>query len=252
MYKLIIALPLAALAACGSSSTSTISETVTTVPTTINGVPVDADNIGDQPGVTVTTGADQTEEDRLAEIAELDAELGFSSQDYLRVSRDINAANLEDRANSRFTAIQQSGTAEFEGLITLFIPKENPTGDTLFGQSVVTLAANFDGSAKTVTADIDGFVGVTDGSELFSYAGDISLTNGRIGARVPNDIGFDIAGSVTGGGNTIGVSGPFDGKFVGTPLRGINMRDGQDGTVTVTLNGRTVSNGVVDLLALPK
>jgi len=254
MRKIALILPLLGLTACGSTTTSRIVETTTLVPTTINGVAVTADTIADQPGVTVITGDGLTdaevEERRLAEIVELDARLGLDTQEYTRINDAVVDANIFDKAGSRWTLIPTAGTMNYEGELTFLV--DGPDEGQYYGTGIALLSANFDRPNQTVSAEVSNMFGRNPDEELIAYSGSITLENGRIGANVPNDIGFDVTGTLTTDGTTITMNGPFDGKFVGTPLAGVVIESGRGDPVDFTLNGADAPDGYLLLEAIPK
>lgn len=234
-------LPLLCLVACGSTSTSTFTETITVVPTTINGVPVTNDNIGDQPGVTVTTGTGRTESD----LPEDEVNAYLDAQD-IRTARSADV-DLLALSNSRWVAIPTSGTVDYSGTFAVTANNDIAAGGDF------TMTANF--NDDTISAEHGPLYGYED-SGLVRYDGEIAFTNGQVGAGVRNDVSFDVAGTIASEANTIDVDGTLEGKFMGTPVQAVwaySLISGslEDDTVTVTLNGQEAEDHYVGFDAYP-
>lgn len=101
-----------------------------------------------------------------------------------------------------------------------------------------TLSADF--AQRTITGEATDFFGEENGDGRYGdYAGTVAFRDGEIGVTdpkgtsAPNDIRFRYEGSLTGQGNDVALSGDAEGKFKGTPIRGL-VAAGQDDNV---LNG---------------
>lgn len=91
-----------------------------------------------------------------------------------------------------------------------------------------TLDADF--AARTITGSARDFFG-KDGGDFGDYDGTVSFLDGQIGISSsasgsrPNDVRFRYVGTLTGQGNDVVLSGNADGKFKGTPIRGLIASD---------------------------
>lgn len=152
---------------------------------------------------------------------------------------------LADYSFTAFTGIPDTGSATYSGLINV---NAGPSADLTAGLDIV---ANFGNSRLTAT-QTSGFF-ANDGGTLVPYAGTLSYSNGTIGARgTPNNARLDIAGTLSGDGNTVTVDGEILGKLVGTPVVGISANttvadaaalSNPDRAMSITLNGSAVTDG---------
>lgn len=134
-----------------------------------------------------------------------------------------------------------SGTASFSGMYRSVLDGAG-TPTVLIGLADVT--ADFE--AGTIAGGADSFVGQIGGGATGFYAGSVTFTDGKIGKDAgllpeprQNDFGFDYAGTLTGNGQVIELSGSNQmGKFLQTPITGIEAT----GTSTATINGLPVTD----------
>ena len=155
---------------------------------------------------------------------------------------------LQPLFNTGFTGqpgeMPSTGTAVFSGsAVALIDAGTTPaditdlTGDyDLVLLGTATLTADF-GTGR-ITGQAGDFFG-RQGREVGAYTGTVSFLRGEIGETVPrgdrrpNDVRFDYEGTLTGQGNRVGLSGAAEGKFKGTPIRGLIA----EGAGTADLDG---------------
>ena len=155
---------------------------------------------------------------------------------------------LQPLFNTGFTGqpgeMPSTGTAQFSGSAVAFLDNGATPADitdlagdyglVLLGRA--TLTADF--AAGRITGEASEFLG-RQGVDVGVYAGTVTFLRGEIGETTPrgdsrpNDVRFDYEGTLTGQGNRVGLSGAAEGKFKGTPIRGLIA----EGTGTATLNG---------------
>lgn len=161
---------------------------------------------------------------------------------------DVAAVDDRPLADYNFTAfsgIPSSSSASYSGLINV---NAGATANLAAGLDIV---ANF--GNETLTATQTSAFYANSGGTLVPYAGTLAYSNGTIGARgTPNNVRLDIAGSLTGAGNTVVVDGEILGKLVGTPIVGISANtsvaeaaalSNPDRAMSITLNGTAVPDG---------
>lgn len=171
---------------------------------------------------------------------------------------DVNGRSLDDYSFTAFTSVPTSGTASYSGLINV------NAGAAANLSAGLDLDADF--GAGTLTADQTTDFYANAGGTLQAYDGELTFSNGAVGLRGTDDDGndilgargvanaarLDIAGTLTGGGNTVVVDGEIFGKLVGTPVVGISAnttvaeaaaRSNPDRAMNITLNGTAVTDG---------
>lgn len=137
---------------------------------------------------------------------------------------------LNGLSNSAFTAVQTTGTATYNGYTKVVV--DTPTTPIeLLG--LAAMNANF--TTQTISGNLTNFAGnyqdttttpVTLVPPAVSYAGSIAVTNGCIGvtngctATRANQFVADFNGTLTGQGNTLGLTGGLTGDFKGTTNAG--------------------------------
>ena len=118
-------------------------------------------------------------------------------------------------ASAAFVSMPVAGSVEYTGHAALVFGP--PAAEImLLGETRVT--ANFD--TARVTGQVDNFFGGTGAADVRDYAGSLTIA-GDIGLRRPNSFDAAIAGSVSGGGQTIVLDGALLGDFRGTGGRAI-------------------------------
>ncbi len=158
---------------------------------------------------------------------------------------DVDGRPLDDYNFTAFVGVPETGTANYSGLINI---NAGPTADLTAGLGIV---ANFANETMFATQTTDFYA--DDAGTLQEYDGSLTFDTGRINARgVPNSARLDIAGTLTGGGNTVVVDGEIFGALVGTPVVGISAnttvaeaaaRTNADRAMNITLNGTAVTDG---------
>ncbi len=111
--------------------------------------------------------------------------------------------------------VPASGRATFTGHAG-FVFATAPVPLALLGDARISIdfgSGELSGTANNFFGDGGGMVG--------DYAGSVAFVNGRVGSPVPNDIGFDYVGALTGQGNSILLDGRATGKLKGTPIQGL-------------------------------
>ena len=139
------------------------------------------------------------------------------------------------------------GSATYEGTARIALdPLAGGTGSELIGEASIT--ADFE--TATLTGQADGFYGTVNGGEVTSFGGTLFLSEGAIDAsRAGGDqIGANLNGTLSGGGNTLVVNGGITGNFLGDPpllneLPEALLLETTDET-GIRLNGDTVTGGV--------
>ena len=138
-----------------------------------------------------------------------------------------------------------TGSATFSGVaVAMFDDAAAPdlaesldpdAGYRLLLVGTATLSADF--ARGTLTGQATDFFGEENGDGRYGdYAGTVAFRNGQIGVTdpkgtsAPNDIRFRYEGRLTGQGNDVALSGDAEGKFKGTPIRGL-VAAGQDDNV---------------------
>ena len=139
------------------------------------------------------------------------------------------------------------GSATYEGTARIALdPLAGGTGSELIGEASIT--ADFE--TATLTGQADGFYGTVNGGEVTSFGGTLFLSEGAIDAsRAGGDqIGANLNGTLSGGGDTLVVDGGVTGNFLGDPPL-LNeppealLLETTDET-GIRLNGDTVTGGV--------
>ena len=158
---------------------------------------------------------------------------------------DVDGRPLDDYNFTAFTGVPTSGTASYSGFINV---NAGSAADLTAG---LDITANF-GTAALQAQQTSAFY-ANSGGTLASYAGDLTFSNGKIGARgTPNGARLDIAGTLTGSGNTVVVDGEILGALVGTPVVGISANttvaeaaalENPERAMSITLNGSPVTEG---------
>ncbi len=135
-------------------------------------------------------------------------------------SFDAIEARLLARSNTAFDGMPTAGIATFEGNAYIYVDTA-PAISELAGDSRIVI--NF--ADGTMSGQFDKFVGKDQDGVLDSYTGKLDIVSGTVGEFVPNNIFIDYDGALQGNGDTITMSGYVDGKFKGTPIRGIVAND---------------------------
>ena len=147
---------------------------------------------------------------------------------------------LSTVSNTAWPAMPTTGNASFRGHTEIFI---GATGDEtdLIGKAQVDV----DFGTNLIEGVLDEFVGSNSEGEFDKYAGTIALHSGFIGDVDPNDFIVDYDGNLSGNGDDILIAGTIEGRFIGTPIRGLK---GVDASPLVLLNGDS-KVGFVGLVA---
>ncbi|MEL6640786.1 MAG: hypothetical protein AAFP98_05670 [Pseudomonadota bacterium] len=158
---------------------------------------------------------------------------------------DVDGRPLDDYNFTKFTDVPSTGTASYSGFINV---NAGPSADLTAGLDV---DVNFVSEALTADQTTDFFA--NSNGDLVAYNGELTFTNGKIQARgVDNSARLDIAGTLTGAGNSVVVDGEIFGKLVGTPIVGISANTtvaeaaatgNPERAMNITLNGNAVSDG---------
>lgn len=141
--------------------------------------------------------------------------------DVLQTAYVASEARLEARSNTAFVepyieGMPTSGGAVYSGYMAVDLATAGG-GTVLFGE--VDVIADF--AAGTLRGSAGDFVGHDRTRTIDTYAGTISMTDGRIGVVRPNAFTIDYGGILTGNAEAISVSGTIDGNFKGDPIRGL-------------------------------
>jgi hypothetical protein len=139
------------------------------------------------------------------------------------------------------------GSATYEGTARIALdPLAGGTGSELIGEASIT--ADFE--TATLTGQADGLYGTVNGGEVTSFDGTLFLSEGAIdaGGEGGDQIGANLNGTLSGGGDTLVVDGGVTGNFLGDPLLlneppGALLLETTDDT-GIRLNGDTVTGGV--------
>lgn len=158
---------------------------------------------------------------------------------------DVDGRPLDDYNFTAFVSVPTAGAATYTGFMNV---NAGPTADLSAG---LTLGVNFANDSITADQTTDFFA--DSNGTLVAYDGTLAFSNGKIGARgVDNSARLDIAGTLTGDGNTVVVDGEIFGKLVGTPIVGISAnttvaeaaaRSNADRAMNISLNGTAVTDG---------
>lgn len=231
MRTTVSVLALLTFAACSSSS-STGSGVASDVDTAVENAPVlrafiDADGSASEAATDFAAA--------LAAFDEEATELGLG---------DIN--------NSRFTALPETGTAEYTGFLNV---NAGPTANL---GAELSLTADFAPNGRITGETTSPFFGIgADGLE--EYEDDIVIDFGVPRARgIGNGARVDVAGTISNDTNTVVVDAIIEGKFIGTPIVGargtVNAGDtfgNGDSAVNaldLTLNAGNVTDGSVSFI----
>ncbi|MCF2872141.1 hypothetical protein L0664_13780 [Octadecabacter sp. G9-8] len=148
-------------------------------------------------------------------------------------------ATLEDRSNTAYLGVPETGEATYRGEASLAVGTKSD-GVVLLGDAAITV--DFDDS--TLSGEMGNFSGFDTNEDFSKYAGVLVLEDGVIGAVNPNDVEGQIVGVLTGDGNVIGVDAFWEGHLKGTPIIGI-LGDTTPGSSTFTLNDDVVPGTLV-------
>jgi hypothetical protein len=167
--------------------------------------------------------------------------------------------NLNALSNSTYKAMQQqTGTATYNGYARVVMTTPTTPIELL---GLATLDANF--STETISGNLTSFAGnyqnttttpITVKSPQVAYTGSIAVTNGCIGtangcaATRPNQFVADFSGTLTGQGNTLGLTGGMAGDFKGSPV--IQGIEAAANSGAPTLNGVNTT-GSLTIAATP-
>lgn len=131
-----------------------------------------------------------------------------------------------------------TGRATYSGYLRAIL--DTPVEKTrLLGEASVR--ADFDNG--TLTGAVTDFAGKDRKGAKDKYTGSLNLSDGVIGARVPNDFDLNYAGTLNGNGERVRLVGTLTGKFKGDPIRGLL---GSDDTPIARIDGGDVT-GTVDI-----
>lgn len=158
---------------------------------------------------------------------------------------DVDGRPLDDYNFTKFSDVPTTGTASYSGLINV------NAGASANLSAGLEVDVNFVTDALTAEQTTD-FYANSNGT-LVGYDGALTFENGKIQARgVDNSARLDIAGTLTGDGNTVAVDGEIFGKLVGTPIVGISANTTvaeaaalgvEEREMNITLNGAPVTDG---------
>ena len=177
-------------------------------------------------------------------------EPGFTQEAYSFVD---TGTQLSGVFNTAFTGMPVSGSAGFVGQSGMVMT--SAAGDDYLFLGDAAMLADFQNA--TMAGTMGSFRGVVlpggagPAGAVTDYAGTILLSGGSIGVARPNDFDGDFAGTLTGGGNVIFVTGDIYGDFKGTPIRAVMGSSSAAGLIppTGTINGLPASNIFLDFWA---
>ena len=224
--KHIFALPFAALilASCGTTSTVTGSQTAIETQEVVSGDGTLTD--ATDPNTAIVTDA-------------VAFDTAFNEFAALKQAQPVDSP-----ANTAWKAIPSTGTADFTG--RMFVFAGDPDREGILAVATTALTADF--ANDTISASHETFYG-TEAGRIVRYDGEIAITQGRIGASVPNDVGFQINGTLESDTKLFTLDGALTGKLKATPLRGILATAEDDPDIIVDANGGFYSNSFVQIEA---
>ncbi len=129
-----------------------------------------------------------------------------------------------------------SGTARFSGSGFVAVNPYFPGGELVYSDAALlggaNLNANFGANQPTLSGSITNLFGADYNDDIDQYSGTIQIRNGYIGDDLHNTITATYAGTVSGNGETISMSGTMDGIVLGNP-RPLAIDILGDGTSTI-------------------
>ncbi|WP_322892704.1 MULTISPECIES: hypothetical protein [unclassified Yoonia] len=134
--------------------------------------------------------------------------------------------------------LPMQGTAAFTGFGSLRV--EGAPVFTLFGDARVDV----DFGTQQVSGDVRGFFGTGPDGQVADYAGVLSLSAGS----VRRDLLLDYAGSLSGAGQQLAVTGRIEATFLGDPIRAIS---GVDLDTQVLRNGEAAGGTMLIVAKTP-
>jgi len=197
-----------ALAACSSESSSY----------EINGVSVSKAEYDAYIGTTNPPSSRPTADQ---DLVELEGDLSDFDPVFGDIADRLNyveAAGLDTKSNSSYTAIPANGTASFEGVIVA-----HTSGTPLLDYwTTAETEVSVDFARDTLTAENGQFVLLDANLQpIETLNGDLSITDGSIRGTRPNSVEMSVSGTLTGENNTMFISGDLTGSFKGTPVLGL-------------------------------
>lgn len=172
----------------------------------------------------------------MAACSDLQGALDFADErDSFQARRDM----LQDRSNTAFSAVPDSGTSTYYGEASLGVGTRDD-GVVLLGDSELTV----DFGANTVGGFLSGFSGFDSSKEFSEYRGRLVFQNGVLGVDRPNDLESQIVGTLTADSRNINVDAFWEGDLRGTPIGGI-LGDTSGSNSTFTLDGDVVAGGII-------
>lgn len=133
-----------------------------------------------------------------------------------------------------------TGSATYSGTARIALdPLAGGEGSDLIGQ--VQITADFE--TASLSGQADGFHGSIDGGDVTAFDGQLFLSQGEIDASGGGDqIGANLNGTLSGGGDTLVVDGGVTGNFLGEAPDAL-LLEAAEGTA-FSLNGDSVSGGI--------
>ena len=116
-------------------------------------------------------------------------------------------------------AMPTSGTAEFEGHVSIRVEAATPL--VLFGD--VGISVTFD--TVQVAGQMDAFFGTNSSGQVVDYAGAVTIDDGTIGASAANDLTLAYGGALTTAGDVLIFDGTATGSFLGTPIGAVSLSE---------------------------
>jgi hypothetical protein len=127
------------------------------------------------------------------------------------------------------------GTAQFAGFATLRVEGVQPV--VLFGDARLDV----DFGATEVSGGMNGFFGTVPGAGVQDFGGEITVTGGQ----VARDLRLTYAGTLSGGGQQLALSGTMAGAFLGDPVMAVSAAD----LDPVVVQNGVIRNGTLVLVA---
>lgn len=180
--------------------------------------------------------------ERIEDVVAFADRVGDVNDQRVRVLGDpvLGIAELPATA---FDAVPTTGTATFLG--TAFLSMRNSDqrldADALVGDS--RLEVDFGTSGDAVSGGVTNIRRTQINDISVDVSGQLTFSNGVVGAEVSNDLAFDFGGNVTYDGTEFGLQGRLDGKLRGTrtepaadqsTVRAFSVRDPEIDVTTAT------------------
>jgi hypothetical protein len=127
------------------------------------------------------------------------------------------------------------GTAQFAGFATLRVEGVQPV--VLFGDARLDV----DFGATEVSGGMNGFFGTVPGAGVQDFGGELTVTGGQ----VARDLRLTYAGTLSGGGQQLALSGTMAGAFLGDPVMAVSAAD----LDPVVVQNGVIRNGTLVLVA---